>query len=50
MNYEVKESKTHRDYWHVEATDSEGRVFVAVFSGPQAQARAQEYAEWKNCG
>jgi hypothetical protein len=48
MKYEVVESGLHRDLWHVEMIDDEGRVFVAVFSGPDAEQRAVEYADWKN--
>jgi hypothetical protein len=48
MNYEVVESKHYQDEWRVEAIDSEGRVFVAIFSGPAARERAHEYAAWKN--
>ncbi len=48
MNYEVVESKNYPDEWRVEAIDSEGRVFVAIFSGPAAKERATEYAAWKN--
>jgi hypothetical protein len=48
MNYEAVESKNHADEWRVEAIDSEGRVFVAIFSGPAAKERATEYASWKN--
>ncbi len=28
--------------------DSEGEVYVTIFSGPQARERAEEYAVWKN--
>jgi len=48
MYYEVVESKQYSGHWHVEAIDSDGRVFVAVFSGPNAKDRAYEYAGWKN--
>ena len=48
MNYEAVESKPYPDEWRVEAIDSEGRVFVAIFSGPAAKERANEYAAWKN--
>ncbi len=48
MNYEVVESKNYPDEWRAEAIDSEGRVFVAIFSGPAAKERANEYAAWKN--
>ncbi len=28
--------------------DNDGVIYVAVFSGPAARARAEEYAEFKN--
>ncbi|KKL45740.1 hypothetical protein LCGC14_2352630 [marine sediment metagenome] len=36
--------------WRVEAIDhdGEGECYVTVFSGPSAQARAEEYADFKN--
>jgi hypothetical protein len=36
--------------YRVEAIDKDGdgEVFIAIFVGPDAQARAEEYAEWKN--
>lgn len=48
LRYDMVESKEFPDHWHVEAIDHEGCVFVAVFSGPAAQARAAEYTDWKN--
>jgi len=48
MHYEVAESRKYPGHWHVEAVDDDGRVFVVVFSGPNAQERAHEYASWKN--
>jgi len=48
MNHEVIASKHSLDEWRVEAIDSEGRVFVTLFSGPAARERAHEYAAWKN--
>ncbi len=48
MNYEVVASSQHLDEWRAEAIDSEGRVFVAIFTGPAAKERANEYASWKN--
>lgn len=48
MHYEVMESGLYRGHWHVEAIDREGRVFVAIFSGPHAKEQAFEYACWKN--
>jgi hypothetical protein len=35
--------------WRVEAINSRGSdVFVAIFYGPNAQQRAEEYAKFKN--
>ena len=35
--------------WRVEALNSKGSdVFVAIFYGPYAQQRAEEYAKFKN--
>ena len=50
MHYEVAESKNYIDEWRVEAVDNEGRVFVAIFSGPAAKERAYEYLAIKNEG
>jgi len=49
MRYEVKESRHERE-WTVQAFNpqGEGEVYVAEFSGPDAKARATEYAAWKN--
>lgn len=50
MRFEAVKS-AHSDYeWRVEAIDfdSEGECYLAVFSGPKAQQRAEEYAAWKN--
>ena len=35
--------------WRVEGRDheNEGQVYIAIFSGPKARERAQEYADWK---
>jgi hypothetical protein len=34
--------------WHVEMIDQDsGDIFVAVFSGPEAEERAREYANWQ---
>lgn len=50
MQYEafVSEEAVNNDEWRVEALNEEGECFIAIFSGPQAQARAEEYAAWKN--
>jgi hypothetical protein len=49
MNYEVQPSSTTPDEWVVEAIDhdSEGEVYSAIFSGPGAKERAEEYAAWR---
>lgn len=49
MNYEAKQSRFERE-WIVEAINSEGdgEIYVTAFSGPEAEARALEYASWKN--
>ncbi len=50
--YECVQSKAEEDEWIVEAIDygSEGEIYAATFSGPGAEARAREYAAWKNSG
>jgi hypothetical protein len=48
MHYEVVESRQYPGHWHAEAIDQDGAVFVVVFSGPHAEQRAHEYANWKN--
>jgi hypothetical protein len=50
MNWSCFEDKRNPGDWRVEAIDfdDEGKVYVAIFSGPDAQARAEEYAELKN--
>lgn len=52
MEYEVIRSKDVPEEWRVEGIDfdSDGQVYVAIFSGPNAQDRAHEYAAWKNAG
>jgi hypothetical protein len=50
MTYEAVQDRTNSSEWRVEAIDyeSEGEIFVALFSGPKAKERAEEYAVWKN--
>lgn len=50
MIYECAPSRLTPDEWVVEAIDheSEGEVYAALFSGPGAKERAEEYATWKN--
>jgi hypothetical protein len=50
MSYEVMESRGVAGEWRVEAINfaGDGEVYVTIFAGPDAQARAIEYATWKN--
>lgn len=49
LSYEVLRDKTSPNDWRVESIDIKaGDVFVAIFSGPLAEQRAIEYAEFKN--
>ena len=47
MKYQIQESEGRGNYL-VSAIDNEGEVCSALFSGPHAKERAEEYAEWKN--
>lgn len=49
MEVEVVERQDTPGAWSVEAIDhgSEGEVYLAVFSGPEAHGRAREYAQMK---
>lgn len=48
--YEVVASENVVDEFRVEGIDyeKEGVVYVALFSGPEAEQRAREYARFKN--
>jgi len=50
MLHEVIKDKHEIDTWRVEAINKEGdgEVFVVIFSGPDAEARALAYVNWKN--
>ena len=52
MNYEVIPDSISPGDWRVEAINDvgEGEVYVAIFSGPDAEQRAREYADWKAAG
>lgn len=52
MVFEVMRSRDTMDEWRVEAIDAagDGQVYVAIFSGPCARDRAEEYAAFKNAG
>jgi len=49
MEWEVLEDRQYPGHWRVEAINHEGdgEVYVAVFSGPEAEQRAKEYAAWQ---
>jgi hypothetical protein len=48
MNYEVAPDKEFPNEWRVEAIDSKtGDIYVAIFSGPDSEQRAREYAAWQ---
>jgi len=50
MKYEVKESKEHSGEFLAVAVNeaSHNEISSALFSGPNAKQRAEEYAAWKN--
>jgi hypothetical protein len=48
MKYEVQESEETRGAFSVTAIEREGEIYSALFSGPKAKERAEEYAAWKN--
>lgn len=47
MKYEVVADKIYLNDWRVEAINQSGDSFVTLFSGPDAEERAKEYAAWK---
>jgi hypothetical protein len=50
MRFEVVLDPATPDAWRVEAIDRNGseQFYLAIFRGPSAEARAREYADWKN--
>lgn len=48
--YEAFADKTGTSDWRVEAFGSSGECYVAIFCGPCAQKRAENYARWMNAG
>ena len=50
MRFEVVADPSNPDAWRVEAIDRNGteQFYLAIFRGPAAEARASEYAAWKN--
>jgi hypothetical protein len=50
LEAEVVQRRNDPNAWGVEAIDrAEGSVYMAVFSGPEARERAEEYARLKYC-
>jgi hypothetical protein len=49
MTYEIAQDKEVSGSWRVEAIDydNEGVGYIAIFAGPSAHERAEEYANWK---
>jgi hypothetical protein len=47
MKYEAFEDRKYSGDWRVEAFDEDGRCFVTIFTGSEAEQRAREYAVWK---
>lgn len=52
MEYEIIEDQLNPSDYRVEAINSqaEGEVYTAIFIGPDAKSRAEEYVGWKNFG
>ena len=50
VNYKAVASEGIPDEWRVEGVDHDrgGIVYVTIFSGPDAELRAREYASFKN--
>jgi hypothetical protein len=50
MRFEVVPDPANPASWRVEAIDRNGteQLYLAIFRGPAAEARAREYADWKN--
>ena len=49
LSYQAFEDKEVPGEWRVEAVNRQtGEAFIAIFTGPQCQARAAEYASFKN--
>ena len=50
MKYEVQEAQESLGNYLAFAVneESEGEIYLALFSGPEAKQRAEEYASWKN--
>lgn len=49
MRYELVESRENPGEWRVEAFNmaGDGECYLAIFTGPLAKERAEEYLYWK---
>lgn len=47
MTYCVVQHKETKN-WHAEAIGGDGEVYMAIFTGPDAERLAGEYAAWRN--
>lgn len=48
LRYETIEDNRHPGDYRTEAVGEDGEVYTAIFVGPDAEIRANEYADWKN--
>jgi hypothetical protein len=48
MVYDVIPDQVFHKAWRAVATNAEGKRLVAVFTGPEAEQRARDYAFWIN--
>jgi len=49
LKYEAFQDRENPSDWRVESIDIKaGNIFIAIFSGPLAKERANEYAKIKN--
>lgn len=46
MNHELCPDEITPGDWRVEAVGEDGEVYVAIFSGPNAESRATAYQRW----
>jgi hypothetical protein len=45
---DVRQNYANSDEWNVEQFDTDGTCYMAIFIGPNAKRRAEEYAGWRN--
>ena len=46
--YEVLADQNYPYTWRAEAIGDDGEIYVAMFSGPNAEELCKAYAAWKN--